>query len=47
MILAKLVWSFEFEAVRGYEVKWEELRTFLLIERKPVNVWLGLRAGVQ
>ncbi|KAL4962144.1 cytochrome P450 [Aspergillus stella-maris] len=45
MGLALLVWSFEFEAVMGEEVKWEELRTFLLIERKPVNVRLTLRAG--
>ncbi|KAL4796818.1 cytochrome P450 [Aspergillus venezuelensis] len=45
LILAKLVWSFELETVKGEEIKWEELRTFLLIERKPVNVRLTLRAG--
>ncbi|KAL4946724.1 hypothetical protein BDV06DRAFT_208597 [Aspergillus oleicola] len=45
LILAKLVWNFEFGVVHGEEVKWEELRTFLLVERRAVNVQISLREG--
>ncbi|KAL3480484.1 cytochrome P450 [Aspergillus californicus] len=43
LILAKLIWVFDFEAIKGQGVKWEELRTYLLVERKDVNVRVRLR----
>lgn len=36
LILAKLVWNFEFAVVPHRMVRWEELRTFLLVEKKPL-----------
>ncbi|KAL4737952.1 cytochrome P450 [Aspergillus similis] len=43
LILAKLVWMFDFGAIDGECVRWEDLRTYLLVERKPINVRISLR----
>ncbi|KAI3322076.1 cytochrome P450 [Xylariaceae sp. AK1471] len=43
LILAKLLWMFDFHAVQGKELEWEELRTFMLVEKKPVVVQMALR----
>ncbi|KAK4212943.1 cytochrome P450 [Rhypophila decipiens] len=45
LILAKLVWSFDFEAPgdKGRWLNWEHLRTFLLVEKRPIYVGLRLR----
>lgn len=43
LILASLVWNFDFRAVPGKRLRWEELRTFLLVEKKPVFVTMGLK----
>ncbi|KAL4901619.1 cytochrome P450 [Aspergillus multicolor] len=43
LILAKLVWTFDFEAIKGQCVRWEHLRTYLLVKRKPINVRIALR----
>lgn len=42
-VLAKLVWSFELEAIEGKRVEWEEMRTFLLVEKRPIDVRLKAR----
>lgn len=47
LILAKLVWVFDFAAIDGQCVSWEDLRMYLLVERKPINVGVSLREGVQ
>lgn len=46
LILAKLIWNFDFEAPkdRSKWLNWEELRTFLLVEKRPINVGLRLRS---
>jgi cytochrome P450 len=36
LIMAKLLWSFDFELVPSKKLKWEELKTFLLVEKEPV-----------
>lgn len=36
LVLAKLIWNFDFAAVPEKLVKWEDLRTFLLVEKKPL-----------
>jgi hypothetical protein len=41
--MTKLLWAFDFEAVEGKRLKWEDLRTFLLVEKKPVEVRVRLR----
>ncbi|KAI1114940.1 cytochrome P450 [Nemania sp. NC0429] len=46
LILAKLIWKFDFTAVRGQVLEWEQLRTFLLVEKKPVMVNMALRQGL-
>ncbi|KAF3761394.1 cytochrome P450 [Cryphonectria parasitica EP155] len=43
-ILAKLVWNFDMKAVPTARLRWEDLRTFLLGEKKPVMVDMSLRA---
>ncbi|KAK6813703.1 hypothetical protein RU639_010291 [Aspergillus parasiticus] len=42
LILAKLLASFDFEAVDGKRLQWEELRTFLLVEKQPLEVRVRL-----
>ncbi|KAF2203657.1 cytochrome P450 [Delitschia confertaspora ATCC 74209] len=46
LILGKLLWTFDVEAVKGKELKWEDLRTFLLVEKKPIDIRLRLRDGI-
>ncbi|KAI5925712.1 cytochrome P450 [Camillea tinctor] len=43
LIMAKLVWNFNFEAVEGKMLRWEDLRNFLLVEKKPIDVRIRLR----
>ncbi|KAI1194543.1 cytochrome P450 [Nemania serpens] len=45
LVLAKLIWKFDFAAVRGKVLEWEQLRTFLLVEKKPVMVNMAVRQG--
>ncbi|CAG8950112.1 hypothetical protein HYFRA_00008347 [Hymenoscyphus fraxineus] len=42
LILAKLVWAFDLEA-EGEILKWEGQRTFILVEKKPVNIRIRVR----
>ncbi|KAI0022362.1 cytochrome P450 [Xylariomycetidae sp. FL0641] len=44
LVLAKLLWRFDFQAVEGSRLRWEDLRTFLLVEKKPVYVKMGQRS---
>ncbi|KAI1761905.1 cytochrome P450 [Hypoxylon sp. FL1150] len=43
LILSKLLWNFDFEAVEGKTLRWEKLRTFLLVEKEPIQVMIKLR----
>lgn len=43
LILSKLIWTFDFEAVKGKELRWEDLRTFLLVEKRPIMLRLNPR----
>ena len=45
LILAKLVWNFDFEAAKdpGRRLDWEDLRTFLLVEKRAIYVRLRPR----
>jgi hypothetical protein len=45
LVLAKILWKFDVHAVRGKELEWEHLRTFLLVEKKPIVVRMTLRQG--
>ncbi|KIA75568.1 cytochrome P450 [Aspergillus ustus] len=45
LILAKLVFAFDFSPIEGRSVRWEELRTYLLVERKAIDVRIALRDG--
>lgn len=46
LALAKMLWTFDLEAVEGKRVRWEDLRTFLLVEKRPILVRMRLREGV-
>ncbi|KAF2112717.1 cytochrome P450 [Lophiotrema nucula] len=41
-ILAKLVYTFDFGATEGM-TRWQDLRTYLLVEKKPIDVKMSLR----
>ncbi|CAJ2512852.1 Uu.00g009710.m01.CDS01 [Anthostomella pinea] len=43
LVLAKAIWAIDFEAVEGKKVKWEDLRTFLLVEKRPIVVNMKVR----
>ncbi|KKK19147.1 hypothetical protein ARAM_001416 [Aspergillus rambellii] len=45
LILAKLIWTFDMASIEGKRVRWEDMRTYLLVDRKPVNVRITLREG--
>lgn len=49
LILAKLVWTFDFALPRdpAKRLDWEDLRTFLLVEKKPVYVDMKVRPELQ
>lgn len=43
LILVKLLYTFDIAAIEGERVDWEDLRTFLLVEKKPIKFRLQLR----
>ncbi|TVY78561.1 Versicolorin B desaturase [Lachnellula suecica] len=43
LILAKMVWSFDIEAVSGRTLDWMTQKTFIVVEKKPVKVRLRMR----
>ncbi|KAM7213239.1 cytochrome P450 [Rhypophila decipiens] len=43
LTLAKLVWNFDITAAAGHKIRWEDLRTFLLVEKRPIMMTLRLR----
>ncbi|KAI0396320.1 cytochrome P450 [Xylariaceae sp. FL0594] len=46
LVLAKLLWRFDVKAAPGEALEWETLRTFLLVEKKPIMVHMGIRQNV-
>jgi cytochrome P450 len=44
LILAKILWEFDIEERVGGAIDWASLRTFLLVEKLPIEVKLSLRA---
>lgn len=42
LIIAKLVWTFDVEST-GTSPKWADLRTFLLVEKKPLELRIRMR----
>ncbi|KAJ5524738.1 hypothetical protein N7494_011388 [Penicillium frequentans] len=42
LILAKLLVAFDFEAIEHKRLRWEDLRTFLLVEKRPLDVRMKL-----
>lgn len=47
LILAKLLWHFDFAATddEAKQLRWEDLRTFLLVEKRPVQLRMRLRSS--
>lgn len=43
LILTKLLWTFDFTPVEGKLLEWESLRTFLLVEKKAIEVRIRIR----
>ncbi|KAI5866411.1 putative cytochrome P450 [Durotheca rogersii] len=46
LVLAKLLWTFDFSAAEGTQLRWEDLRTFLLVEKRPIEVRIELRNNI-
>jgi cytochrome P450 len=44
LILARLLWAFDVK-VTGKQLRWEELRTFLLVEKRDININIKCRKG--
>ncbi|KAK5991781.1 Cytochrome P450 monooxygenase lcsI [Cladobotryum mycophilum] len=46
LIVSKLVWAFDMEAVaeREKRVRWEDLRVFVLVEKRPIEIRMRARA---
>lgn len=40
---AKLRWAFDFQVAEGKSLEWKELKSFLLVEKKPHMVTIKLR----
>ncbi|KAK4189458.1 hypothetical protein QBC35DRAFT_545856 [Podospora australis] len=49
LIVAKMLWNFDLDGPQeeGKKLRWEDLRTFLLVEKKPVWVRMRERMGVK
>ncbi|KAM0256936.1 hypothetical protein ACHAQJ_004637 [Trichoderma viride] len=47
LILVKMLWTFDFEVVEDRKTRWEDLRTFLLVEKTPIEVRAKLRVTDQ
>lgn len=45
LILARLAWAFEMEAVQGSIVDWGTLKLFNTVQKQPVMVKLQARGG--
>lgn len=45
LVLTRLLWAFDVDPA-GEALRWEDLRTFLLVEKKPIKVKLQARKGV-
>ncbi|KAI0548665.1 cytochrome P450 [Xylaria curta] len=46
LVLAKLIWKFDFTQGGTMALQWEQLRTFLLVEKKPIMVNVSIRQGL-
>lgn len=44
LILANLFLNFDFKPLKNKTLEWDTLRTFVVIERKPVEVQISLAA---
>ncbi|KAF2650406.1 cytochrome P450 [Lophiostoma macrostomum CBS 122681] len=44
LILVRLLWAFDIGATEGKQLRWEDLRTFLLVEKLPIEVTIKKRA---
>lgn len=42
LIMARLLWAFDLEAA-GPVLPWNQLRTFLLVEKKPLEIRIRAR----
>lgn len=45
LILTRILWAFDIEPTGGKQLRWEELRTFLLVEKSPIEVLFKTRAS--
>lgn len=45
LILARLVWAFDMEAGDGKSLDWTTLKTYVLVQKRPVSVRLKARVG--
>jgi hypothetical protein len=43
LVLAKLLFTFDIGSTKGKQLQWEDLRTILLVEKKPIEITLKKR----
>jgi cytochrome P450 len=45
IVLTKLVWTFELSATSGGLVNWKELKNYIVVQKEPIHIVVGLRKG--
>lgn len=43
LIMSKMMWNFDFERINGKTVRWDDLKTWLLVEKAPIDIKMKMR----
>jgi cytochrome P450 len=47
LVLARLVWRFDLSLAPGKQVDWNELKTFMVVQKEPINIAITARSVVE
>lgn len=45
LVLARLLWRFDLAMERGSQIDWNKLKTYVVVEKKAINLIIKERAG--
>lgn len=43
LVLARLVWTFDLDTASGQQVNWLDLKTYIVVQKKPIQIRIKLR----
>lgn len=46
IVLARLVWKFDLSVAPGKQIDWNELKTFVVVQKEPINIAIKPRSVV-